>query len=112
MIAVGPLGPCTIICRAGRLGFEGGEVESGVAVECGWRGTCLLSSTPSGQGLLEGVASLDLGVRARKAGAKDSVLLSSRDTDLLEPTEWLKGKQTSSGVWREDTGLLSRQCRK
>ena len=52
----------------GDLPVEGGDVESGVAVECGWRGTCLLSSTPSGQGLLEGVASLDLGVRARKAG--------------------------------------------
>ena len=44
--------------------------------------------------------------------AKDSALLSSRDTGLLEPTEWLKGSQTSSGVWREDTGLLSRQCMK
>ena len=34
------------------------------------------------------------------------------DGYVLEPTEWLKGSQTSSGVWREDTGLLSRQCRK
>ena len=23
---------------------------------------------------------------------------------------WLKGSQTSSGVWRKDTGLLSREC--
>lgn len=50
------------------LPFEGGEVESGAAVECGSGDTCLRSSTPSGQGLREGVASLDLGVRARKAG--------------------------------------------
>ena len=34
------------------------------------------------------------------------------DGYVLEPTEWLKGSQTSSGVWREDTGLLSRQCMK
>ena len=36
--------------------------------------------------------------------AKDSALLSSRDTGLLEPTEWLKGSKTSSGVWK-DPGL-------
>ena len=34
------------------------------------------------------------------------------DGYVLEPTEWLKGSQTSSGVWREDTGLLSRECMK
>ena len=44
--------------------------------------------------------------------ADDSALLSSRDTDLLEPTEWPKGSQASSSVWREDSGLLSRPCRK
>ena len=40
--------------------------------------------------------------------AKDSALLLSRDADLLEPTEWLKGSQASSSVWREHSGLLSR----
>ena len=43
--------------------------------------------------------------------AKDSALLSSRDAYLLEPTEWPKGSQASCGVWREDSGLLSRECR-
>ena len=40
--------------------------------------------------------------------AKDSALLSSCDGYLLEPTEWPKGSQASCGVWREDSGLLSR----
>ena len=31
---------------------------------------------------------------------------------LLEATEWPKGSQASSGVWRVDSGLLSRSCRK
>ena len=44
--------------------------------------------------------------------AKDSTLLSSCDGYLLEPTEWPKGSQASCGVWREDSGLLSRRCRK
>ena len=44
--------------------------------------------------------------------AKDSALLSSCDGYLLEPTEWPKGSQASCGVWREDSGLLSRPCRK
>ena len=44
--------------------------------------------------------------------AKDSALLSSCDGYLLEPTEWPKGSQASCGVWREDSGLLSRRCRK
>ena len=43
--------------------------------------------------------------------AKDSALLSSRDGYLLEPTEWPKGTQASYGVWREDSGLLSRPFR-
>ena len=43
---------------------------------------------------------------------KDSALLSSCDGYLLEPTEWPKGSQASCGVWREDSGLLSRPCRK
>ena len=44
--------------------------------------------------------------------AKNSILLSSRDGYLLEPTKWPKGSQASCGVWREDSGLLSRPCRK
>ena len=44
--------------------------------------------------------------------AKDSALLSSCDVYLLEPTEWSKGSQASSSVWREDSVLLSRPCRK
>ena len=39
--------------------------------------------------------------------AKDSALLLSRDRYLLEPTEWPNGSQTSCGVWRVDSGLLS-----
>ena len=38
-------------------------------------------------------------------------LLESRRY-FLEPTEWTKGSQASSGVWREDSGLHSRTCRK
>ena len=44
--------------------------------------------------------------------AKDSAFLSSRDTDLLESTEWTQGCRASSSVWREDSGLLSRPGRK
>ena len=44
--------------------------------------------------------------------AKDAALLSSRDADLLEPTEWPQGSQAFSSVWREDSGLLSRPYRK
>ena len=44
--------------------------------------------------------------------AKDSALISSRDRNLLEPTECPKGGQASCGVWREDSGLLSRPYRK
>ena len=44
--------------------------------------------------------------------AKNSALLSSRDGYLLEPTEWPKVSQASCGVWREDSGLLSRPCTK
>ena len=44
--------------------------------------------------------------------AKDPALLSSRHRCLLEPTEWPKGNQAPCGVWREDSGLLSRPCRK
>ena len=35
--------------------------------------------------------------------AKDSILLSSRDGYLLEPTKWPKGSQASCGVWKEDS---------
>ena len=44
--------------------------------------------------------------------AKDPALLLSHHKCLLEPTEWPKGSQASSGVWRADSGLLSRPCRK
>ena len=44
--------------------------------------------------------------------AKVSILLSSHDGYLLEPTKLPKGSQASCGVWREDSGLLSRPCRK
>ena len=59
-----------------------------------------------------------LGVRPRLEGKQRTLLVSrgskglcsplESDGYVLEPTEWLKGSQTSSGVWREDTGLLSR----
>ena len=48
---------------------------------------------------------------SRREG-KDSALLLSRDGYLLEHTEWPNGCQASCGVWREDSGLLSRPCRK
>ena len=44
--------------------------------------------------------------------AKDAALLSSRDADLLEPTEWPQGSQAFSSVWREDSGLCSGSGRK
>ena len=44
--------------------------------------------------------------------AKNSALLLSRDGYLLEPREWPKGSQASCGLWREDSGWLSRHCRK
>ena len=44
--------------------------------------------------------------------AKNSTFLSGCDGYLLEPIEWPKGIQASCGVLREDSGLLSRPCRK
>ena len=44
--------------------------------------------------------------------ARNSALLSSCDGYLLEPIEWPKGSQASCGVLREDSGLLSRPCKK
>ena len=44
--------------------------------------------------------------------AKDTALLSSCDGYILELTVWPKMSQASCGVWREDSGLLSRPCRK
>ena len=44
--------------------------------------------------------------------AKDSDILLGRDRYPLEPTEWPPGSQASCGVWREDSGLLSRVCNK
>ena len=53
-----------------------------------------------------------LGQTLPRVEAKESALLSSRDVYLLEPTEWPQGSQASSSVWRQDSGLLSRPCRK
>ena len=47
-----------------------------------------------------------------KVEANNSTLLLSCDGYLLEPIEWPKGSQASCGVFREDSGLLSRPCRK
>ena len=44
--------------------------------------------------------------------AKNSAVLSSCDGYLLEPIEWPKKGQASCRVLREDSGLLSRPCRK
>ena len=44
--------------------------------------------------------------------AKDTALLSSCDGYILELTVWPKMSQASCGVWREDSGLLSRVCNK
>ena len=44
--------------------------------------------------------------------AKSSALLLSCDGYLLEPFEWPKGSQASYGVFRGNSGLLSRLCRK
>ena len=44
--------------------------------------------------------------------AKNSALFSSCDGYLLEPIEWPKGSQAFCGILREDSGLLSRTCRK
>ena len=37
---------------------------------------------------------------------------SSRDVDLLEPPDLPQGSPASSSVWRADSGLLCRPCRK
>ena len=44
--------------------------------------------------------------------AKNSAILLGRDWYLLEPTVCPKGSQASCGVWIEDSGFLSRPCRK
>ena len=47
-----------------------------------------------------------LGIQASsQVEAKNSALLSSRDRYLLEPTDWLKGRQASCGV-----GERTRDC--
>ena len=45
-------------------------------------------------------------------GIKDSALLSSRDAGFWEPPERPQGSPASSSVWRQDSGLLCRPCRK
>ena len=47
-----------------------------------------------------------------RVAAKYSAFLSSSDGYLLEPIEGPKGSQASCGVLRENSGLLSRPCRK
>ena len=42
--------------------------------------------------------------------AKDFAVLSSRHTDILEPTEWPKGSQASFVAWRKDSRLLCMPC--
>ena len=42
----------------------------------------------------------------------ESGFLSSSNRYLLDSTAWPKGSQASYGVWRKDSGLLSRPCRK
>ena len=63
----------------------------------------------------------DLGVAFRfhpgnqaspRVEAKNSALLSSCDGFFLEPNERPRGNKASCGVLREDSGLLSRPCRK
>ena len=44
--------------------------------------------------------------------AKNSAVLLSRDGYLFEPTVCPKGSQASCAVWLEDSGFLSRPCRK
>ena len=44
--------------------------------------------------------------------AKNSAVLLSHDGYLLEPTVCPKGSQASCAVWIEDSGFLSRPCRK
>ena len=46
------------------------------------------------------------------SGSKKLALLSNWDGYLLDPIEWPKASQASCGVLREDSGLLSRPCRK
>ena len=52
------------------------------------------------------------GVRPRLQWKKRTPLSSSCNGYFLEPIEWPKGCQASCGVLREDSGLLSRPCRK
>ena len=44
--------------------------------------------------------------------AKNSALLLSCNGYLLETIEWPKGSQSSCGILRDNSGLLSRACRK
>ena len=56
---------------------------------------------------------IHLGIQASsQVEAKNSAFLSSCDGYLLVPIEWPKRSQASCGVLREDSGLLSRPCRK
>ena len=64
------------------------------------------------QGSRGGVPTPQGSQASSRGQAKDAALLSSRDADLLESTEWPQGSQASSSVWREDSGLRSGSGRK
>ena len=55
--------------------------------------------------LRQGIDSLEKTLVLRKIDGRKrrGALLSSRDTGLLEPSEWPKGSQASCGVWKEDS---------
>ena len=69
-------------------------------------------SSPVATGILGCIQGSPGSQASSRLEAKNSILLSSHHGYLLEPTEWPKGSQASCGVWREDSGLLSRPCRK
>ena len=74
------------------------------------RNSKFLSSGHSGLGVAFQVhpgSQASSGVEANKCA-----LLSSYKGYLLDPIEWPKWSQASCGVLREDSGLLSRPCRK
>ena len=117
--------PLSELCAAGLFLLQCMKVksESEVAQSCPTRSDPMDCSLPgsSAHGIFQArvlewvVISSSSGphfVRITLGEAKDLAILSNCDAYLLEPTEWSKGSQPSSSVWREDSGLLSRRCRK
>ena len=76
----------------------------------------LCPETPCSSPVATGIPGLPQGSPGSQAcsrvESKQSAVLSHCDGYLLDTCEWPKGSPASYGVWRGNSGLFSRPCRK